>query len=143
MRISDWSSDVCSSDLLHGAEQHADREFDGLSAEWRASDEKLQADRHRRFLGDDLHGDGLVMQIDIANDRVQEASQVGLFAQDQTDRTEIGQGASFRETQTEIVDAGFVGGQFKQGIERVDGNLEVRSEENTSELQSLMRISYA
>src|SRR3546814_16122593 len=65
------------------------------------------------------------MQIDIANDRVQEASQVGLFAQDQTDRTEIGQGASFRETQTEIVDAGFVGGQFKQGIERVDGNLEV------------------
>src|SRR3546814_9556807 len=75
MRISDWSSDVCSSDL--------------------------------------------------ANDRVQEASQVGLFAQDQTDRTEIGQGASFRETQTEIVDAGFVGGQFKQGIERVDGNLEV------------------
>src|SRR3546814_3682468 len=113
MRISDWSSDVCSSDLLHGAEQHADREFDGLSAEWRASDEKLQADRHRRFLGDDLHGDGLVMQIDIANDRVQEASQVGLFAQDQTDRTAIGQGASFR------------------------------SEEHTSELQSLMRTSYA
>src|SRR3546814_3322676 len=94
MRISDWSSDVCSSDLQAlqvalGRHQRAGRPGDRL---------------------DDAAGDGIgAVQID-------EALQV--FRQ---------LGAGLRLADHELV----------------IGKLGVRSEEHTSELQSLMRSSYA
>src|SRR3546814_6111164 len=103
MRISDWSSDVCSSDL---------RDF---------RDDLLQ---HVGGDGGDHVG------VDIARrDRV---------------HRDPGARAFLRQRLGEAVDARFGGGVIdlailpRLAVDRTD-----RSEEHTSELQSLMRISYA
>src|SRR3546814_4617769 len=96
MRMSDWSSDVCSSDLLAA---HPPKQQDGLggvrglSATWKAND-----------IGGRLM-DALAAAQPLAKD-------------DMPDRAPRGPGLG------------------KEGAL-------VRSEEHTSELQSLMRISYA
>src|SRR3546814_3922453 len=98
MRISDWSSDVCSSDLslAGGGDDH----------EVPRCQRQFLVGRHERLLAaqDHQHGDVLEVRKDAA------------------DRDQSGQA----------------------GVRR-DGDLrdEVRSEEHTSELQSLMRISSA
>src|SRR3546814_2347005 len=99
MRISDWSSDVCSSDLdfLRVAGQ-ADRLDDGADLQ------RLPRALHRQIL-DQHHRIAVAQQI---ADRVADLGGR---------RRGFGAGARF------------AGGQ--------------RSEEHTSELQSLMRISYA
>src|SRR3546814_12995443 len=66
MRISDWSSDVCSSDLTcwaadqHGPRAERQRLEDGCSAPDAAIDVDFRpafgADRHRRQRIDDIHG---------------------------------------------------------------------------------------
>src|SRR3546814_6867122 len=89
MRISDWSSDVCSSDLQSDEGQ------------WRG------ADRPARRTGADRGGDG------------------------------AGAVAEGSARQMEGVRPGHRTGRERQG------RLSHRSEEHTSELQSLMRISYA
>src|SRR3546814_6074822 len=83
MRISDWSSDVCSSDL-HVTDDHAGRL-------------QLPDDRHRGEIGQEGHRD-------------------------------VAMGAT---------------PQIPSQAERVGEGQQRRSEEHTSELQSLMRISYA
>src|SRR3546814_7672826 len=113
MRISDWSSDVCSSDLLRGVDLVGAEQIDRL-------------DLARLRAGEDA-GDVLA--------------------------------AIFRghEAEVERTDAGGSGMQHAEAVPAVldqaagIGNLlgqrqhsgAVRSEEHTSELQSLMRISYA
>src|SRR3546814_2313263 len=101
MRISDWSSDVCSSDLLDGRAglqlEHAGH--DNLVSRCHALDDPYQLDEGRTQC-DGLHR-GLVLGIDLPDIR------------------------TFRPT--------------GDGPRRH----EHRSEEHTSELQSLMRTSYA
>src|SRR3546814_10740885 len=89
MRISDWSSDVCSSDLAQiGKFADLDRRAERARAQF-----ELQP-----FIG-------------IARDRLDEADDREI---ERRERNRIG-----------------------------EGNAHQRSEEHTSELQSLMRISYA
>src|SRR3546814_6778637 len=92
MRISDWSSDVCSSDLQHAAQQ-----LDVLGKARVGGFELLHL-AHR------VHDRGVVAAAELAADFGQRA-----------------------------------GGEL---LGEVHGDL-ARSEEHTSELQSLMRISYA
>src|SRR3546814_5125358 len=96
MRISDWSSDVCSSDLDHAAEQQYDRPVEVLK---RGAQVDRARHRHR-----DHHA-----------------------AESQLGRREIERGDEDADREDD---------QARRG-----GAL--RSEEHTSELQSLMRISYA
>src|SRR3546814_5890113 len=96
MRISDWSSDVCSSDLLER----------GRDASFRVGEPLVQ----------DLRG---------AHDRIpaREAAVAG------ADRVRLGHAAQIAHQ--------------REGIGVADRDRVYRSEEHTSELQSLMRISYA
>src|SRR3546814_7331941 len=101
MRISDWSSDVCSSDLVGAIERHIVRMM-------------LHRERHFDLQRLEPHGDA----------RQDRTRQIPIFL-DQ--RQHVADDAQF------LLDPAFV-------ISRLIG---VRSEEHTSELQSLMRISYA
>src|SRR3546814_10411896 len=102
MRISDWSSDVCSSDLRAGHEValgHAD----AVLARQRAAERERQCEQPRQR-GLRAHGLRGVVRVEQA---------VGV----------------------QVAVAGVAEGDDRQ--------VELRSEEHTSELQSLMRISYA
>src|SRR3546814_1840135 len=94
MRISDWSSDVCSSDLI-AAERHV-----ALLEDRRP--------RHRR-------------------------------ADAASERDEEGIARCLEQGGVKVL----IGGAAFGRRERVFGHVGERSEEHTSELQSLMRISYA
>src|SRR3546814_10213212 len=101
MRISDWSSDVCSSDLV----ALAPRCF-GVEDIGRIADEHIDAlvaDRGQRRRGRRLAEDRFLVELPVAG--VEDAT--------------IG------------------------GVDDYGAHFEDRSEEHTSELQSLMRISYA
>src|SRR3546814_4152811 len=102
MRISDWSSDVCSSDL---PEPHRQRQRRDL----RSDAAKGGEFRHRA-------GNAAVVRVD---DLPRDAPQVA--------RLRFGEGGAMEQIGE---------GRLVQGGE-------LRSEEHTSELQSLMRISYA
>src|SRR3546814_2980801 len=104
MRISDWSSDVCSSDLdLRGVADRR-RGFDDVDVDHGG----MLADRQQRRLA------GLGRQrFEIAVDVLEEGIALGDAA-----------------------------GQLEQAARRIVPAA-LRSEEHTSELQSLMRISYA
>src|SRR3546814_3987463 len=101
MRISDWSSDVCSSDLEPLQHVGGGGRLHALGAE-----QILHADRHARK-------------------RLQRLPR-GLRP--------IGGVGRFQRLFRRLDD---------EGIERLGGGDIGRSEEHTSELQSLMRISYA
>src|SRR3546814_4952123 len=105
MRISDWSSDVCSSDL-HG--HHV------LSVRQRLLNVETASIRHVQ-VEDDAAGHCLVHHFEEVGSRC-----VALHCK-------------ARHTEHET-------GPFANSLLIID---EVRSEEHTSELQSLMRISYA
>src|SRR3546814_3535532 len=104
MRISDWSSDVCSSDLSPSS----------------STSRRTPDDLALRLLGAlaDPHLDGGGTQVEVLAQAALEVPQVG------------GRHLAVREER----EGGRVGGGLR-GVER--------SEEHTSELQSLMRISYA
>src|SRR3546814_1195968 len=104
MRISDWSSDVCSSDLALHQQDRADGEEDVLAEE--------EAD----IVGGG--GEGL-----------------DLFALVFGERVVPCLGGGFRHRGDERADG--------LRMPRDRGEADRRSEEHTSELQSLMRISYA
>src|SRR3546814_10381859 len=99
MRISDWSSDVCSSDLQPAAERGADD---------RPEDRAHAPDRHRRAVA--------FGRIDVEQDRL-------------AHRHERRAENALEQPETH---------EFAQA-----GGDAARSEEHTSELQSLMRTSYA
>src|SRR3546814_1774402 len=137
MRISDWSSDVCSSDLLGQrigkAVAKVQARFVAALAEIekRLSRQFAMIERHRfdRDAGAAKEGFGLAhpfgtelafddhRQLDIAGDA--DAAGIG------------------------IMDGLCEGRRFGFAIEDRDQGRGVRSEEHTPELQSLMRISYA
>src|SRR3546814_4121021 len=114
MRISDWSSDVCSSDLLKPLLKPVfGVRKDRLGRAFRLAHTAIDA-----FIGvDDQHVLALVEAIHGAN-----LDAIHIFAADAGVGDHIGHGRN-----------SFI---FPFGIR-------TRSEEHTSELQSLMRISYA
>src|SRR3546814_7283713 len=95
MRISDWSSDVCSSDLR-----------------WRSADDRFDIDGWLVKPADYQPGKRYPLILDVHG----------------------GPGVAFRNS--------FDALHF-EGAHQVPPELYLRSEEHTSELQSLMRISYA
>src|SRR3546814_3063386 len=120
MRISDWSSDVCSSDLEH---QVADcRPLDEHRVEALAHGCERVVDRdHRRVHPDaDLTCGGLVGHGEQLDDEAHPLGEVDV---------DVGEAGDAL-----VVDIG-CGDRCAEG--------DARSEEHTSELQSLMRISYA
>src|SRR3546814_8029290 len=109
MRISDWSSDVCSSDLdpdRAAVHPHANQ----------SSRRELRA-RHVRLRGA------------LGRDRRRHLS-THARARDRDAR-----GAALKRARRQCLAAGALG--------RDEGTGDIRSEEHTSELQSLMRTSYA
>src|SRR3546814_4320901 len=122
MRISDWSSDVCSSDLLDQRAGDAQADRTGLAGGAAAAG------------GDeDVEALGVLGQLErLAHDHAR-----GLAAEELVERTLVDgdlAGAAAQEH------AG--GGGLATAGAVILGDCH-RSEEHTSELQSLMRISYA
>src|SRR3546814_1171668 len=127
MRISDWSSDVCSSDLRDG--HHNQRRPHGFGRAIRHGDLRLG----KTLLGDrgevvaDLGQAGMVQH------------RLGFACLYAVPVEQLG-----REVKTLAVG---ILAQIAEDVRKLQGLTErpcdVRSEEQTSELQSLMRISYA
>src|SRR3546814_8509848 len=111
MRISDWSSDLCSSDLIIGG-----RPAEDIQARNRAADVQLQQQQLAAAGADGNQAGRLVRT---------QRRDAALHLQRLTDH-----GAFRMVVHAQLVVAGH---QVEPG----------RSEEHTSELQSLMRISYA
>src|SRR3546814_3755097 len=111
VRISDWSSDVCSSDLHRGGDVHVER------------DEQVAVGAARRLAEQVLespvdHGEaGAIVEVALVEPEAAVRLQVDQPFQDQ------------------VLEARLAIGREAHHL--------VRSEEHTSELQSLMRISYA
>src|SRR3546814_7986625 len=119
MRISDWSSDVCSSDLVL-----ARRRFAGIGIDRRLLDHPLRGDR--------LHL-GLVI-----------ADALEIAEMHEVDR--VARRADFLvhlEAALELLVVVLAERAVGRQRERLGLLVEFRSEEHTSELQSLMRITYA
>src|SRR3546814_967361 len=129
MRISDWSSDVCSSDLMHDWQLSGD--WTAKNRKWLALCSSPQFHRHARLQPAlrlrrcDFHQQVLDCLGEVAN--------------------------RFRRRHPyDPREGGSADGKALAGERRVavrayeqPGRLAKRSEEHTSELQSLMRISYA
>src|SRR3546814_3642094 len=117
MRISDCSSDVCSSDLLR------------------------VADRGRLALAPEGAHLGALVQIGVGDDRAR-----GLDELPMSEHIDERSGRHGREAGQRRLAAPEQGAEtlrpFPVAIVRI-GRAPIRSEEHTSELQSLMRISYA
>src|SRR3546814_7292909 len=113
MRISDWSSDVCSSDLAERRLARLNGRIEEITAEEARLSERTEA----------------VAETESANAEV-EARQLAIEeARELLEMTEA--------EQTGKVDAA------RQAYETIEAEQDRRSEEHTSELQSLMRNSYA
>src|SRR3546814_3700780 len=120
MRISDWSSDVCSSDLGHDDDADASEPLQDGAPQQDAGGREVQSDDHRGAGGGDARH-----RLEEGVDRIElELRKLERQrAEDDDDQPrEVGQ-------QERLAD----GKTFETG----------RSEEHTSEFQSLMRISYA
>src|SRR3546814_3091899 len=118
MRISDWSSDVCSSDLSFGYEiidEHAD-----------------SGEGERSF---QLFGLPLTATRDTTDDPLDPSSGTRLLFS-LTPTTGVG-------SESLLFLTSVAGGSAYYAIAHIRGGTDKRSEEHTSELQSLMRISYA
>src|SRR3546814_4352009 len=112
MRISDWSSDVCSSDLVLGV-GHVDEVDDDDAAQ--VAQAQLPRDRLRGLQVGAVDG---FLEVALAQERA------GI---------DVDRGHRL----------GLVDDQVAAGLERDFLLQRARSEEHTSELQSLMRTSYA
>src|SRR3546814_8456895 len=134
MRISDWSSDVCSSDLYID-------DTPGLTiAALRTRARRLKRQRNIGFIVVDylqlLQGSGKASD----GNRVQEISEISR-----------GLKTLAKELNLPVLALSQLSRAVKQREDkrpqlsdlRESGSIEQRSEEHTSELQSLMRISYA
>src|SRR3546814_5256552 len=142
MRISDWSSDVCSSDLGRRVGFAAD--------EWRrrAGQRCIQGDGRKLAAQQCL----LAMQAQFrAGLRGAAEAQVGDLVdalEQRVEAVEVGQqhrrglGADAGHT-GDVVDRVAAQRQVVGDLPRLHAVPRLRSEEHTSELQSLMRISYA
>src|SRR3546814_9528611 len=154
MRISDWSSDVCSSDLLR-----SDGEERGHGRGRALVDvRRPHVERHRRYLEREAGGDE--DDADDDADRRPGARREDLSeaveargsgeAVDQRGAVEKharGERAQYEVLQPRLGRLQRVAAERGQHVERealqFQAQLQRRSEEHTSELQSIMRISYA
>src|SRR3546814_1536012 len=121
MRISDWSSDVCSSDLRH--RRTAGRGDEAALAPHRRLLVSARGDSDRRVLAD---GGGACRYLDSG------AGCAGISRARVTSRAHF----PSRSTRIFLLHCTIY-------ATMLNGNRWARSEEHTSELQSLMRISYA
>src|SRR3546814_1851451 len=117
MRISDWSSDVCSSDLTVNCCSHAELAIRSTKVDLVVTDIRLTGTRSGIDVAQMAHDRGMAV----------------LFA------------TAFCPAEARHLAIGCLAKPFAQrdlltAIEVADA---IRSEEHTSELQSLMRISYA
>src|SRR3546814_2284329 len=152
MRISDWSSDVCSSDLYQKAlglelarcaldlarDLVADR-FHGLDrAAAVAGRTRLAQDVPERFAG------ALARHLDQAERRERMDLRAGVIGCQRTFQRTQHLGTMILGFHVDEIenDAAAEVAQSQLARNRLRG-FEIRSEEHTSELQSLMRISYA
>src|SRR3546814_5499618 len=125
MRISDWSSDVCSSDLVvdplavaeHAGTEELDHQQVGVSVDHQAGQAVAFAVDHAPGVGHRVEVEDLAAQAHRFADPVRKPGRVDRHVRD--------------------------GLQHSQGDARVAVVETARSEEHTSELQSLMRTSYA
>src|SRR3546814_4988059 len=124
MRISDWSSDVCSSDLLAVDAIHNERGY-----------REIRRSLARQYDVGWTEPDIQVVDVDMAGDRhlkLEHAVTNGILLA-QSDAEQVVQHL-----------ANLWGyGTVLSEVDREGGKMLKRSEEHTSELQSLMRISYA
>src|SRR3546814_210301 len=135
MRISDWSSDVCSSDLRGARDAVQPKEGgtvqpvpDDVDA---AGQQQPPASRSQEYAADQL-GHGRVVRVDaVSGDPVSLDAEAGEDRREGKNGQGIGEGQE--EGRNEAADQPGVGGRL----------CELRSEEHTSELQSLLRIAYA
>src|SRR3546814_1128507 len=130
MRISDWSSDVCSSDLDRQRLGQEQALVDDRPARQRADVEALNLGLYDLFL-------------DAAADEVEglfELLPAGFVRQRPGDHDLLDLGPGHHCL---VADDGHVHRHLTPAIDGVAEVDDLRSEEHTSELQSLMRISYA
>src|SRR3546814_3222904 len=128
MRISDWSSDVCSSDLIAG-----DAETRGCGVDQECRQAIPDTGRPVRI---GVDGDELRL-VRIGNEHLPAAQNPSVTIANGAglDRGHIGAAIRFRQREGN--------GTLAADHGRQPALLLRRSEEHTSELQSLMRISYA
>src|SRR3546814_8981531 len=132
MRISDWSSDVCSSDLLKHPRLHVDlRDYVGLIFESAAATLRSYAERKRELGVLDFTDQESLLLRALDNPAISAtlADELDLLLVDEFQDTSPIQLALFMKLTALAAETFWVG--------------DIRSEEHTSELQSLMRISYA
>src|SRR3546814_8162784 len=132
MRISDWSSDVCSSDLEHADEHHHRQQRDAEQPGGDPQQRIARAARRRECVAEGIAVDAEVQCGHRWNSRRETigASRAGSIVR--------GEAGVVRSSLNECQDASASSLLDWAGL--ADGG---RSEEQTSELQSLMRISYA
>src|SRR3546814_9146295 len=133
MRISDWSSDVCSSDLLvrEACRAFPDRVVLGIDARggrvavegWAEVSELSALELARRFAD---AGAAAIVYTDIDRDGALQGANVAATR------------ALAEAIETPVIASGGVA-----SLDDLAAFLAIRSEEHTSELQSLMRTSYA
>src|SRR3546814_1020724 len=123
MRSSDWSSDVCSSDLLVGI--RPDGPWPVLAQD--AAEQEVVEDEETTALRDRLAASSLTPE------RQELLFNLGLFHKREAKPAQWTVFDSAARDEEELVD----------DLDALAGLEAIRSEEHTSELQSLMRISYA
>src|SRR3546814_3223993 len=120
MGISDWSSDVCSSDLLAVAmtEPGTGSDLAGMKARAEEKDDHWLLNGTKTYISNGILSDVVVVA---ARTDPNSRHGLGLF----------------------LVERGMEGFERGRKLKKMGLHSQDRSEEHTSELQSLMRISYA
>src|SRR3546814_3146616 len=130
MRISDWSSDVCSSDLRPRADQRLEP--------CRSGSKLLEHSKlaHEQLFAFEEQQDGRAD----ADNRQPVGETERLAVEQPVHHRQIGEGKLGKHNDG---DREQHGGGAHGAAQRQRAHVQERSEEHTSELQSLMRISYA
>src|SRR3546814_6634655 len=118
MRISDWSSNVCSSDLTGG-------------------------DYNGKQLGDKMNDNALVADIVTTWAKLGEGRPTLCYCVDRAHAQKVCDRFLSAGIPAEYIDMNTESHDRRKIQERLESGQTKRSEEHTSELQSLMRISYA
>src|SRR3546814_1757779 len=140
MRISDWSSPVCSSDLPLNAICRLGRPWHHALAvdDRRRPGERIAAQRAARRFGHESERD--------ETDETREDHIIGrheLIPRPADQRAADRRCGPAEDRGGDIIGDGETREAHRGGKKRGEGRRDRRSEEHTSELQSLMRISYA
>src|SRR3546814_5163613 len=124
MRISDWSSDVCSSDLFNPIIPIGDRDF--------------AARLIHLFRVDSLYAPTAAPAVSAFIETQSQIPKFDLGGPLVMDRGHLGKASTVADLMHPI------GRLYQENYRNIpQAEPSIRSEENTSELQSLMRISYA